>query len=196
MRESAEQLANGRHETDLERLDRNLVELLQEVRVAQTGVQVLFGFLLAAVFQARFHNLSSFQRADYFGTLLATGLSVIMLTAPTSHHRILFRRGDKRHLVEVANRFTMIGLAWMALAMSGAVMLVSDMMFPPVVTGLVTASGLVAGTTMWYLLPLGRLRRLRRLDTVSAAARSLRVDGQHSSSSGGGSQVTQPPGAV
>src|SRR3954452_17739389 len=120
---------DGRDETPLERCDRNLVELLQEVRVVQTGVQVLFGFLLTAPLAARFPQLSSFQRYDYFITLLAAGGAAILLIAPTAYHRILFRRGDKEHLVQVANRFTLLGLTLVAIAMIGALLLVTDLMF-------------------------------------------------------------------
>src|SRR5438270_12579649 len=85
----------ARNETPLERCDRNLVELLQEVRVVQTGVQVLFAFLLTAPLAARFPTLTPFQRYDYFATLLATGAAAILLIAPTAYHRILFRCGWK-----------------------------------------------------------------------------------------------------
>src|SRR3954466_9444452 len=119
----------GRNETPLERCDRNLVELLQEVRVVQTGVQVLFAFLLTAPLAARFPTLTSFQRHDYFVTLLAAGASAVLLIAPTAYHRILFRCGDKEHLVKVANRFTLAGLACVAVAMCGALLLVTDILF-------------------------------------------------------------------
>src|SRR5436190_18421137 len=98
---------SGRNETHLERCYRNLVELLQEVRVVQTGVQVLFAFLLMAPLAARFPQLSSFQKLQYFTTLLAAGGAAILLIAPTAYHRILFRLGDKEYLVAVANRFTL-----------------------------------------------------------------------------------------
>src|SRR3954454_9325638 len=119
----------GRNETQLERCDRNLVELLQEVRVVQTGVQVLFAFLLTAPLAPRFPDLSTFQRLTYFATLLAAGAAAILLIAPTAYHRILFRLGDKEHLVAVANRLTLAGLACVALSMVGALMLVSDLLF-------------------------------------------------------------------
>ena len=83
--------------------------------MVQTGVQILFGFLLTVAFQPKFEKLSSFQKADYFGTLVAAATTLIMLTAPTSWHRILFRQGDKEHLVKVANRFMLVGLAAMGL---------------------------------------------------------------------------------
>ncbi len=138
-----------------------MVELLQEVRVVQTGVQILFGFLLTIAFQPKFEKLSSFQKADYFGTLVAAATTLIMLTAPTSWHRILFRRGDKEHLVEIANRFTVIGLAAMGFTMIGVVMLLSDIAFAPVVTLLVTAAAVTACSILWYLMPLARRRELR-----------------------------------
>jgi Family of unknown function (DUF6328) len=153
-------LGTERNETELERCDRNLVELLQEVRVAQTGVQVLFGFLLAVAFTQRFREISEFQRLVYFVTLMAAGGAAVMLIAPTAYHRILFRRGDKEHLVDVANRFTLIGLAGVALSMVGAVLLVSDVMFPTAVAVVVTALAGLSCAMTWCLMPLARRRRL------------------------------------
>jgi hypothetical protein len=152
----------GRHETALERDDRNLVELLQEIRVVQTGVQILFGFLLTIAFQPKFEKLSSFQKADYLGTLVAAATTLIMLTAPISWHRLLFRQGDKDHLVRIANRFTVIGLASMGLTMVGVVMLLSDTAFPSWLTALITALAVIACSVLWYALPLARRRALRR----------------------------------
>src|SRR4051794_31713310 len=119
----------GRNETPLERCDRNLVELLQEVRVVQTGVQVLFAFLLTAPLAARFPSVTSFQRLTYFCTLLAAGAAAILLIAPTAYHRILFRRGDKEHILAVANRLTLAGLACLGASMVGALLFVSDLLF-------------------------------------------------------------------
>jgi hypothetical protein len=157
---ATDELSGERNETDLERWDRNLIELLQEVRVAQTGVQVLFGFLLAVAFTPRFRSITGFQRIDYFVTLLAAGGAAVLLIAPTAYHRILFRCGDKRHLVIVANRFTMLGLAGVALAMVGVVLLISDSMFPTAVTVGVTAFAAVSCVTTWWIMPLARRRRL------------------------------------
>ena len=131
MEQSTPDAGDGRHETELERDDRNLIELLQEARVVQTGVQILFGFLLTVAFQPKFERLSSFQKADYFVTLVAAAATLIMLTAPTAWHRILFRQGDKEHLVTVANRFMLVGLATMGLTSIGVVMLLSDIAFSP-----------------------------------------------------------------
>src|SRR4051795_10959040 len=115
-----------RNETALERLDRHLAELMQEVRVAQTGVQVLFGFLLIVPFNARFDSLVAGQRALYFATLALAGAAAMLLIAPSSHHRILFRCGDKAHIVKMANRYAIAGMGFVALAMVGALGFVAD----------------------------------------------------------------------
>jgi hypothetical protein len=151
-----------RNETHLERCDRNLVELLQEVRVVQTGVQVLFAFLLTAPLAARFPELSAFQRLTYFATLLAAGGAAVLLIAPTAYHRILFRLGDKEHLVTVANRFTLAGLTCVAFAMVGALLLVTDLLFADTMV-VVATTGLAAGicVVLWCVAPLRRRARLR-----------------------------------
>jgi Family of unknown function (DUF6328) len=135
----------GRNETELERCDRNLVELMQEVRVVQTGVQVLFAFLLTAPLAPRFPELSEFQKLTYFATLLAAGAAAVLLIAPTAYHRILFRLGDKEHLVTVANRFTLAGLASVALSMVGALLLVTDLLFDAVAIVVATTAGAAFG---------------------------------------------------
>jgi O-antigen/teichoic acid export membrane protein len=149
-----------RNETELERADRHLAELLQEVRVAQTGVQVLFGFLLTAPFTTGFDRLSVGERRLYFATLCLAGAAAMLLIAPSAQHRVLFRCGDKPHLIRRANRYAMAGLACVALAMVGALVFVAA-----VVSGgvLATAAGVVAGAASawcWYVQPLLRRRRL------------------------------------
>jgi hypothetical protein len=144
----------ARNETQLERCDRNLVELLQEVRVVQTGVQVLFAFLLTAPLAPRFRELSEFQKLSYFATLLAAGAAAILLIAPTAYHRILFRLGDKEHLVTVANRFTLAGLTCVALSMIGALLLVTDLLFDD--------TAIIGCISLWCLAPLSRRASIRR----------------------------------
>src|SRR3954467_14224437 len=142
-----------RDETDTERLDRNLIELLQEVRVVQTGVQVLFAFLLTIPFSARFDHVTQFQTVVYFTTLLVTAAAAVLLIAPTSWHRILFRRGDKEHLVQIANGFALAGLGCVAVSMVGVVLLVSDVLFgPPAMVIAGTGAG-VACAISWFVLP-------------------------------------------
>jgi hypothetical protein len=154
----------ARNETAMERCDRNLVELLQEVRVVQTGVQVLFAFLLTAPLATRFPALTSFQRHCYFLTLLSAGAAAILLIAPTAYHRVLFRCGDKEYLVQVANRFTLAGLGFVGVSMTGALLLVSDLMFDGAVVAATVALSALGCVTLWCLMPLSRRSSLRRLD--------------------------------
>jgi hypothetical protein len=171
--------SDGRSETVLERCDRNLVELLQEVRVAQTGVQILFAFLLSVPFTARFERLSTFQEIVYFATLLAAGAAALLLIAPTSHHRIVFRLGDKEHLVRTANRLTILGLVFVALALVGAILLISDFLFPGVVAVAATSAAVLTCLVSWYVLPLARRRRLREQAARDATSRALMTDPSH-----------------
>jgi len=149
-----------RNETPLERCDRHLAELMQEVRVAQTGVQVLFGFLLTVPFTARFDALSHNERALYFATLVLAGAAAMLLIAPTSHHRVLFRCGDKPRLVQMANRYAIAGLACVGVAMVGALVFVAVVVFGSLLAGL--AGGVAAGACAWcwYVQPLLRRRAL------------------------------------
>src|SRR5215203_4189908 len=156
----AERGEMGRNETPLERCDRNLVELLQEVRVVQTGVQVLFAFLLMAPLTPGFEHLGSLQRAEYFVTLALAGAAAVLLIAPTAYHRVLFRLGDKEYLVVVANRLTIAGLAAVGLSMVGALVFVTTVLFG-IWAGF--AAGLIAGSgclVLWLILPLQRRRAL------------------------------------
>ena len=114
---------SGREEDETERLDRNLGELLQELRVALPGVQVLFAFLLTVPFQQGFSKITPFQEKVYFACLLLTAVSASLLISPTAYHRMTFRKQQKRHIIFLANRFAIAGLGCLALAMTGVVML-------------------------------------------------------------------------
>jgi hypothetical protein len=155
---TTDQQADGRDETRVERSDRNFVELLQELRVVQTGVQVLFAFLLTVPFAARFDALTGDQRALYFATLLCAGMAIVLLVAPTAWHRALFRRHDKTHLVTVSNRFTIAGLVCVALSTIGVVLLIATLLYPGAVAALATAGIALALLLCWCLLPLRRRR--------------------------------------
>jgi O-antigen/teichoic acid export membrane protein len=146
-------------ETEWERLDRNMEELLQELRVALPGVQVLFGFLLTVPFAQGFQKVTDFQRDVYLGTLLCAGAATALLIAISAYHRIVFRKGEKRHLLFLANRLTIAGLGFLAVAMTGAILLVTDYLFATATAAFATAAvgGLFA--TFWYILPL--IRRFR-----------------------------------
>src|SRR5438445_3048661 len=110
-KERLESEAEGRAESHLERLDRNLTELMGELRVALPGVQVLFAFLLVAPFNQRFGTVSTFERDLYLAALLLTLLASILLVAPTIVHRIHFRLGEKGYVVRAANRLMIAGLS-------------------------------------------------------------------------------------
>ncbi|HEU4905338.1 MAG TPA: DUF6328 family protein [Solirubrobacterales bacterium] len=154
---------SGREESEDERLDRNLGELLQELRVALPGVQVLFAFLLAVPFQGNFTRITPFQEKVYFATLLCTAISAALLISPTAYHRLTFHLQQKRRLVDLSNRLAIAGLGFLALAMTGAIMLITDFLFGSLAATIVFS---VAAATMfvvlWGLLPLRRRLSLLR----------------------------------
>jgi Family of unknown function (DUF6328) len=149
-----------REETEAERHDRQLGELLQEVRVAVPGVQVLFAFLLVVPFSARWADVTDLQRDVYFATLLLTAIATAFLMAPGSIHRVLFRQGDKRFIVHIANWLLLAGLGALAVAIGLAVFLVADVLFDMTAAGIV--AGCIFGFTagLWWVLPLVRRRSL------------------------------------
>jgi hypothetical protein len=152
---------SGREETEMERLDRNLNELLQELRVAIPGVQVLFAFLLAVPFQQGFEDVNNFQRDVYFTTLICTAISAVLLMAPTAYHRLTFRYQQKRKLVFYSNRFAIAGLIFLALAMLGALVLVTDYLFSTTATMVVGGLAIAAFALFWFALPLRRRLSLK-----------------------------------
>ena len=146
----------GRSETEQERVDRNLQELLGELRVALPGVQVLFAFLLVVPFNQRFADVTDFQEKVYFVTLLCTAGASAFLIAPSVHHRIAFRHQDKEWIVLTANRLAIVGLGFLAVAMTGVILLVTDVLYGAATAAAATASvGLLFGL-LWYALPLRR----------------------------------------
>jgi hypothetical protein len=147
-------VTNRRNETDLESWDRRLMELLQEIRVAQTGGQILFAFLLTLPFSARFAEVTSLERTVYVLTLCFAAISMALLIAPAAYHRQVFRQGLKPRLVQTASVLAQAGLAALLLAITGAVFLVLD-----VVAGLKWAASLAAVLAgiyvlLWYVLPV------------------------------------------
>jgi Family of unknown function (DUF6328) len=147
----------GRAETEQERVDRNLQELLGELRVALPGVQVLFAFLLVVPFNQRFADVTDFQEKIYFVTLLCTAAASAFLIAPSVHHRIAFRQQDKEYIVLTANRMAIIGLSFLAVAMTGAILLITDVLFGTATVVVATAAVAIAFGILWYLIPLRRL---------------------------------------
>ena len=151
-----------RDETEHERLDRNLTELVGELRVALPGVQVLFAFLLTVPFQQRFATASSFQRDVYLVTLLATGVSTALLLAPSALHRIDFRQDDKEHIVYAGNRYAIAGFGFLLIAITGAVLLVTDFLYDSRTAAISTLGIGLALLLFWYVLPLLRRARVGR----------------------------------
>jgi len=155
------ELDSGRTETPVERSDRNLSELLQELRVALPGVQVLFGFLLTVPFTQRFKELTSFQEKLYFATLLSTALTTVLLVAPTASHRLLFRKREKEYLVTVSNRLAIAGIATLAISMCSVILLISDVLFNAPTPLIATAGAAFVFGTVWFVAPLLRRARMR-----------------------------------
>jgi uncharacterized protein DUF6328 len=153
---------DGRDETPEERADRNYVELLQELRVAQTGVQILFAFLLTLSFTERFHELRSDLRWLYIADLIAATIATACLIAPVSHHRILFHQGRKPYLVQSANRLAHAGLASLVVAVLGAVFLVIEVVTSIKISVMVVGALAVLYLVTWYVQPLRLRARGRR----------------------------------
>jgi cation transport ATPase len=156
-REPAEE--PDRSEEEQERLNRQMTELLNELRVAMPGVQVLFGFLLAVPFQQGFQDVNGFQRDVYFVTLLASATATAFLIAPSAYHRIAFQTGDKPRIIRVGTVQFVCGLVALAIAMNGAVLLVTDVLFQAttVVVTLIITGSLFA----WLWFGIGLWRRMR-----------------------------------
>ena len=154
--------APGREETEYERVDRNLTELLGELRVALPGVQVLFAFLLTVPFQQRFQTATSFDKDVYFVTLCSTAIASILLIAPSAYHRLEFRLQDKEHIVEVANRFAVVGFLFLGIGMTGAILLVTNFLFSKGTSIVATVVAAALCIAVWYVVPVRRRLMLSR----------------------------------
>lgn len=130
--------------------------------MALPGVQVLFAFLLAVPFQQNFTKISPFQERIYFATLLLTAASAVLLISPSAYHRMTFRMQQKDDLIFLANRLAITGLAILALAMTGAIMLITDVLFGGVATAITSAATLLMFAIFWYALPLRRRLNLEK----------------------------------
>lgn len=145
---------DGRNETEAQRLDRNLLELLNELRVALPGVQVLFAFLLAVPFQQRWDQVTEFQKDVYFVTLCCVLVSTVLLVAPTAYHRLNFRARRKRELVAASNRLAIAGLAMLALSLVGVMVLITDVLFGRTMTIVFGTLTALLFILLWAVLPL------------------------------------------
>jgi hypothetical protein len=149
---------DARDETEAERDDRNLAELLQELRVAGLGVQVLFGFLLSLPFTNRFTRLSPGQRDLYLASLTLSVVATALLLGPVAYHRLVFRQGRKEGLVQAANVMAVAGLATVGLAVTAAVWLVTSFVASGVTAVVISAFALVMLGALWFVFPLARRR--------------------------------------
>jgi hypothetical protein len=149
-------------ESEEQRRNRELIELLNELRVALPGVQVLFAFLLAVPFQRGWPHLAHRDRAVFYAALLATAVSTALLIAPSSYHRLRWRDRDKEYLLETSNRLTIAGLACLAVAVNCVVFVISDFLYGYAAAIPVTSTMAVVFAALWYALPLRRALKDRR----------------------------------
>ena len=145
-----------RDESEAQRDDRNLAELLQELRISGLGVQVLFGFLLSLPFTARFAKLSQCQRDLYLTSLVLSAVATALLLGPVAYHRIVFRRRQKEPLVRAASVMATLGLATVGLAICAAVLLAATTVATGLPAGLITAFVAVLFLGLWFAFPLTR----------------------------------------
>lgn len=148
-----------RDESPEQRVDRNLAELLQELRVALPGVQVLLAFLLVVPFNARFGSADAVVRVTYFVTLVLTTAATVFLIAPSFHHRWRFRQQQKERVVLIGNGLARIGLVLMALAITGVILLVTEFLFGPALAAVTATAVAALFVGVWYMVP----RHWRRL---------------------------------
>ncbi|BCO35714.1 sodium:proton antiporter [Mycobacterium heckeshornense] len=144
----------ARKETETERLDRNWASLLQELRVVQTGVQLLTGFLLTLPFQEPFRALSLTMRSVYLATVVCSVASTVLLVAPVAMHRLLFRRHRLKSLVSTAHRFAYTGLLLLGFALTGVTMVIFDAVAGGAAAVIVCICALVALAGLWVVFPL------------------------------------------
>jgi hypothetical protein len=154
-------------ESEKERVDRELIELLNELRIVLPGVQVLFAFLLTVPFSNGFSRMTNLQRHVYFAAFIAATIATILLIAPSTYHRIMFRRGDKEDILWTSNHLAIAGTAFLATAMSAVVFVITDILFHAVAASITAALAAAGFVGTWYGLPL--YRRLK--DKRSSAGR-------------------------
>jgi hypothetical protein len=156
-------------ESEHEKLRRNLNELLQELRVVQAGVQILFGFLLSIVFTDRYREVDQYIRVTHLAAILFAAASVALLTAPAAWHRALFRRGRREDIIEVAHRFIMIGLGTLAAAMTATILLLGEVIIGGWIAIVFGVGAAIGFSSLWFFLPW-RERHRDRIDARGSQA--------------------------
>ena len=147
-----------RTEEEQERLNRQMMELLNELRVAMPGVQILFGFLLTVPFQQRFRQVTEFQETVYFVTLVAAAVAAAFFIAPSAYHRVMFEQHDKPNIIHIGTGQMLVGLGALAVAMNGAVLLVTDVLFDGATVVVTVAITVALYIGLWFVV--GIVRRL------------------------------------
>ena len=147
---------------DEEKRDRQMIELLNELRVALPGVQILFAFLLTVPFTQRFPQLTGFQRDVFYITLVAATLSAACLIAPSAAHRVLFHQSQRTWLIESANRLMLAGLGFLAIAIGAAFLLITDVLFEGARVWIYSVAVWVTIVALWFGRPLRRLASIGR----------------------------------
>ena len=146
-------------EDEKERLDRELIELLNELRVALPGVQVLFAFLLAVPFTQRWQQVTTTQRYAFFAAIMSATISTVLLIAPSTYHRMRWRQGDKAQMLKTSNRLAIAGTVFLALAIVAVVFVITDVVFNVPTAAAMTIAAAVLFAWFWYGLPLLRSAR-------------------------------------
>ncbi len=136
--------------------DRQMIELLNELRVALPGVQILFAFLLTVPFAQGWQRTTSFQRDVYYVTMLLTVISTACLIAPSAAHRLRFHKGDRTWIIESASRMTIAGLVFLAAAITGAMLLITDYLYDGARVWIFSAAVALLFTALWFVRPLLR----------------------------------------
>jgi hypothetical protein len=152
-------MTNEPGESNKERYDRELIELLNELKVALPGVQVLFAFLLAVPLSTNFEKVDGFERAIFFCTLASTAIATALLIAPSAIHRIDFRNQDKGSMIVLFNRISIYGLIATAISMVGALTFIADLLYGNYATIFTASASLAMFTLLWFVLPLRRRRK-------------------------------------
>ncbi len=146
----------GGDESSSERINREVIELINELRVALVGVQVLFAFLLAVPFAQGFADVTSFQKTLFFGVLCATAIASALLVAPSAYHRINFRAKDKEQMLRTSNGLAIAGLFFVGVSIVGAVALIADFIYGSTTALISAAIGAVVFLSLWFILPVVR----------------------------------------
>jgi membrane-bound acyltransferase YfiQ involved in biofilm formation len=149
-----------RSEDQQKRLNRQMMELLNELRVAMPGVQILFGFLLTVPFQQRFQRVTEFQETVYFVTLVSAAVAAAFLIAPSAYHRVMFEQHDKPNIIHIGTGQMLVGLLALAVAMNGAVLLVTDVLFDADTVSITVVLLATLYATLWF--GFGLVRRVQK----------------------------------